>query len=39
MDFEFNDEQRLWYDTVHRFMDQEVGREYTREHDQNRECA
>jgi alkylation response protein AidB-like acyl-CoA dehydrogenase len=37
MDFEYNDEQRLWHETVHRFMDQEVGREYTREHDQNRE--
>ena len=37
MDFEFNDEQQLWHDTVHRFMDQEVGREYTREHDQSRE--
>ena len=33
MDFEFNDEQRLWHDTVHRFMDQDVGREYTRQHD------
>src|ERR1700689_1705969 len=37
MDFEFNDEQRLWHELVHKFMDQEVGREYTRAHDANRE--
>jgi alkylation response protein AidB-like acyl-CoA dehydrogenase len=37
MDFRFNDEQQLWHETVHRFMDKEVGREYTREHDANRE--
>src|ERR1700736_4879245 len=37
MDFQFDDEQRLWHDTVHRFMDQEVGREYTRAHDASRE--
>jgi alkylation response protein AidB-like acyl-CoA dehydrogenase len=37
MDFEFNDEQRIWRETLHRFMDQEVGREYTREHDASRE--
>jgi alkylation response protein AidB-like acyl-CoA dehydrogenase len=37
MDFEFTHEQRLWGDTVHGFMDKEVGREYTREHDANRE--
>jgi alkylation response protein AidB-like acyl-CoA dehydrogenase len=36
MDFRFTDEQRLWYDTVHAFMDNEVGREYTREHDADR---
>jgi alkylation response protein AidB-like acyl-CoA dehydrogenase len=37
MSVEFTDEQQLWHETVHRFMDQEVGREYTREHDQSRE--
>jgi len=37
MDFQFTHEQRLWGDTVHNFMDKEVGREYTREHDANRE--
>jgi alkylation response protein AidB-like acyl-CoA dehydrogenase len=37
MDFQFTHEQRLWSDTVHSFMDKEVGREYTREHDASRE--
>jgi len=37
MDFRFNDEQRIWHETVHNFMDKEVGREYTREHDASRE--
>lgn len=37
MDFRFNDEQRIWHDTVHTFMEKEVGREYTREHDASRE--
>ena len=37
MDFQFTHEQRLWGDTVHAFMDKEVGREYTREHDASRE--
>src|SRR5260221_13068770 len=37
MDFQFTHEQRLWGDTVHAFMDKEVGREYTRDHDANRE--
>jgi alkylation response protein AidB-like acyl-CoA dehydrogenase len=37
MDFEFNDEQRLWHELVHKFMDKEVGREYTRAHDASRE--
>lgn len=37
MDFQFNDEQRVWRDTLHRFMEREVGREYTREHDESRE--
>lgn len=36
MDFSFTDEQKLWYDTVQSFMDNEVGREYTREHDEAR---
>lgn len=37
MDFTFNDEQRLWQETLNRFMENEVGRDYTREHDANRE--
>jgi acyl-CoA dehydrogenase len=37
MDFRFTDEQQLWHDTVHAFMDKEVGVEYTRKHDQARE--
>lgn len=37
MDFEFNDEQRMWHDVVHDFMTRDVGREYTRAHDENRE--
>jgi alkylation response protein AidB-like acyl-CoA dehydrogenase len=37
MDFEHTDEQRLWRETLHNFMEKEVGREYTREHDQSRE--
>ena len=37
MDFSFTEEQRLWHDTVHSFMEKEVSREYTREHDANRE--
>jgi alkylation response protein AidB-like acyl-CoA dehydrogenase len=37
MDFQFTHEQRLWSDTVHSFMEKEVGRDYTREHDANRE--
>ncbi len=37
MDFQFTHEQRLWSDTVNSFMDREVGREYTREHDASRE--
>jgi alkylation response protein AidB-like acyl-CoA dehydrogenase len=37
MSVDFTHEQQLWHETVHRFMDQEVGREYTREHDANRE--
>ncbi|MDB5597898.1 MAG: butyryl-CoA dehydrogenase [Hyphomicrobiales bacterium] len=37
MDFQFNSEQVLWRDTVNNFMDKEVGREYTREHDESRE--
>lgn len=37
MDFRFNDEQQLWHDTLHRFMEQEIGREYTRKHDESRE--
>ena len=37
MDFRFTDEQQLWHETLHRFMEKEVGREYTREHDASRE--
>lgn len=37
MDFRLTEEQQLWKDTLHRFMEKEVGREYTREHDQSRE--
>jgi alkylation response protein AidB-like acyl-CoA dehydrogenase len=37
MDFEFTHEQQMWFDTVDRFMEQEIGREYTREHDDSRE--
>lgn len=37
MDFNFTDEQQLWYQTLQDFMENEVGREYTREHDQSRE--
>lgn len=37
MDFGFTEEQRMWHDVVHNFMEKEVGREYTREHDQSRE--
>ena len=37
MDFKFNDEQRMWHDSVHSFMEKEVGREYTRQHDADRE--
>jgi alkylation response protein AidB-like acyl-CoA dehydrogenase len=36
MDFRFTDEQRLWRDTLHDFMEREVGREYTRKHDESR---
>ncbi len=36
MDFRFTDEQRMWHDTLHSFMEKEVGREYTREHDESR---
>ena len=37
MDFQFNEEQRMWQDTLNTFMEKEVGREYTRAHDANRE--
>ena len=36
MEFRYSDEQQHWHETVHRFMDNEVGREYTREHDKSR---
>ncbi|WP_250282818.1 MULTISPECIES: acyl-CoA dehydrogenase family protein [unclassified Frankia] len=37
MDFRFTEEQRLWRDTLHTFMEREVGREYIRKHDESRE--
>jgi alkylation response protein AidB-like acyl-CoA dehydrogenase len=37
MDFRLTDEQQMWHDTLHSFMERDVGREYTREHDQSRE--
>jgi alkylation response protein AidB-like acyl-CoA dehydrogenase len=37
MSIQFNEEQRMWQDTLHAFMEKEVGREYTREHDASRE--
>jgi alkylation response protein AidB-like acyl-CoA dehydrogenase len=37
MDFRFSEEQQIWHDTVHEFMEKEVGREYTRDHDKSRE--
>jgi len=37
MDFQFNEEQRMWHNTMHTFMEKEVGREYTRAHDASRE--
>ena len=36
MDIRFTDEQRMWQDTLRSFMEKEVGREYTREHDESR---
>ncbi len=37
MDFRHTDEQRGWMDVLHAFMEKEVGREYTREHDESRQ--
>jgi acyl-CoA dehydrogenase len=37
MDFRFNDEQRMWNDTVQDFMIRDVGQDYTLEHDLSRE--
>jgi alkylation response protein AidB-like acyl-CoA dehydrogenase len=31
MNFEFTDEQRIWYETLHAFMEREVGREFPNE--------
>jgi alkylation response protein AidB-like acyl-CoA dehydrogenase len=36
MDYSFAEEQQAWRDLLHRFMEEEVGREYTREHDEKR---
>ncbi|MDO9526648.1 MAG: acyl-CoA dehydrogenase family protein [Gemmobacter sp.] len=37
MDFRFTHEQQMWRDTLDRFMENEVGREYTREKEDARE--
>jgi acyl-CoA dehydrogenase len=37
MDFRFTDEQQLWSETLHTFMEREVGRDYIRQHDESRE--
>jgi alkylation response protein AidB-like acyl-CoA dehydrogenase len=37
MDFRHTEEQQAWKEMLHGFMEKEVGREYTREHDENRE--
>jgi alkylation response protein AidB-like acyl-CoA dehydrogenase len=37
MDFRHTDEQQAWMDTLHAFMERDVGREYTRRHDEARE--
>src|SRR4051794_4671342 len=37
VDFRHTEEQQAWMDTLHTFMEREVGREYTREHDASRE--
>lgn len=36
MDFRHTQEQQMWLDTLDRFMEKEVGREYTRKHDADR---
>lgn len=36
MDFQHTSEQQAWYDVLHIFMEREVGREYTRLHDEER---
>jgi alkylation response protein AidB-like acyl-CoA dehydrogenase len=37
VDFRHTPEQQEWKDTLHAFMEKQVGREYTREHDASRE--
>jgi len=37
MDFRHTEEQQMWLDTLDRFMEKEVGREYTRKHDASRQ--
>jgi alkylation response protein AidB-like acyl-CoA dehydrogenase len=37
MSIEFNEEQQMWRDTLNTFMEKEVGREYTRDHDASRD--
>ena len=37
MDFRHTEEQQAWKDMLHSFMERDVGREYTREHDESRQ--
>ena len=37
MDFRLTEEQQLWKNTLHSFMEREIGREYIRKHDESRE--
>lgn len=37
MDFRHTDEQQAWMEMLHTFMERDVGREYTREHDESRQ--
>lgn len=37
MDFRHSEEQQAWKDMLHGFMEKQVGREYTREHDESRQ--
>ena len=37
MEFGFDHEQQMWFDTLDRFMENEIGRDYTRAQDESRE--